>query len=309
MRKWCVIGCSGFLGKNLLRHLLDQGRTVTGVDLVAPGIEHPDLRFRAGSFQDPAVLAEALAGTDVVVHLASTVTPASSNANMLRDIQDNLGGGVALLQGCLAAGVKKVVFISSGGTVYGPGPAEPLQEDTLPHPLCSYGIVKLAMEHYAQLFARLHGLDSTVLRLSNPFGPHQNAARGQGFIAAVLNNVLTGKPTVIWGDGSVVRDFIYVDDVSEAIYRAGCHLDSERFRLLNIGSGHGLSLNEVVEAISASCAPVEVRYEAGRAFDVPYNVLDIGRARRTLDWAPAADFRQSLTRTWQWMATQQSRPA
>lgn len=200
----------------------------------------------------------------------------------------------------LEAGVKKVIFVSSGGTVYGEPTQVPIPETHATDPVCSYGIAKLAIEKYLALFHHLHGLDYTVLRLANPFGEGQRTHASQGAIAVFLGKVLRDEPIEIWGDGSVVRDYIHVADVVQALLAA---LEpSTQEHVFNIGSGRGHSLNEVLDTIEKITGRVAIRkYLPGRGFDVPLSVLNIDRAKNVLGWAPAVGFEEGVERFVKWM--------
>ena len=164
------------------------------------------------------------------------------------DIETNLLGTVRLLNQVVKAKVGKVVFLSSGGTVYGPPQEVPIVETHQTNPICSYGITKLAIEKYLDLFFQLHGIDYTVLRLSNPFGERQRIQSSQGAVAVFLGKALRKEKIEIWGDGFVVRDYLHVSDVVSAMIASIDYQGSDR--VFNIGSGSGVSLNEVVDGIS-----------------------------------------------------------
>ena len=188
------------------------------------------------------------------------------------------------------------MFASSGGTVYGAPRIVPVPETHPTQPLCSYGIHKLAIEQYLHLYHVLHGLAYCVLRLANPFGERQRSDASQGAVAVFLDLALRGEEVTVWGDGSAVRDYIYVGDVARAFCLAAAH-DSPA-AVFNIGSGQGHSVNELLAEIGELLGQrVSRRYVQGRAFDVPVNVLDTTLAAQTLGWTPQASFRAGLERT------------
>jgi UDP-glucose 4-epimerase len=198
-----------------------------------------------------------------------------------------------------------MVFISSGGTVYGIPQRIPVPEDHPTDPIVSYGIAKLAIEKYLHLHWALHGLEYSVLRVANPYGERQRADNAQGAVAVFLKNALAGQTVEIWGDGSVTRDYVYIEDVVDAFVKA-MQYDGEP-RVFNVGSGQGRSLNEVLTTIEELLgSPVERRYLPVRKFDVPVNVLDITRAREFLTWQPRVSFHEGLRRTLEWMRQGQS---
>ena len=231
-------------------------------------------------------------GSEVVFHLVSATLPKSSNDNPVYDVESNVMGTLRLLDIARTNGVRRVVFASSGGTVYGLPHTLPISETHSTEPLVSYGITKLTIEKYLHMYHALHGVDYCVLRLANPFGERQRVSAAQGAVAVFLHRALHGETIHIWGDGSVTRDYIYIQDAIGAFVRALSYQGEQR--VFNIGSGQGLSLNEILAAIEKLLGrPVARTYEHGRKFDVPVNVLDISRARELLGWQPSVDFRRA----------------
>ncbi|MFJ5285032.1 NAD-dependent epimerase/dehydratase family protein [Pseudomonas sp. NPDC088429] len=301
-----VLGGRGFIGTHLIDALLDQGHAVrcfdrpNVVELGESHATHADFELFEGDFTSEADVTEALRDCDVCYHLVSTTLPKSSNADPVFDVESNLVGTVRLLNLALKAGIKKVVFVSSGGTVYGDPVQVPIPETHATDPACSYGITKLAIEKYLALFHRLHGLDYTVLRLANPYGEGQRTHANQGAVAVFLGKVLRDEPIEIWGDGSVVRDYVHVADVVQALLAS---LEPSRDEhVFNIGSGHGHSLNDVLDTIERITGrKADRHYLSARGFDVPVSVLSIERARQSLGWEPAVEFDEGLQRFVTWL--------
>lgn len=285
MSKALVIGGSGFLGRHLIESLLAAGVDVCSLDITLP--EQPDnrLEYIEGSFTDRMLVEKAMMGCDTVFHLASTTLPKTSNDDPAFDIISNLAGTVTLLDLAVKNKVKKFIFISSGGTVYGAPTQLPVSEDHSTNPTCSYGIVKLAIEKYLYMYHQAYGLETCSLRLSNPYGEYQRIDAGQGAVAVFCHKALTGETMEIWGDGSVVRDFIYVKDAVRAIMLT---LDSGCAGMaINIGYGAGASLNQLLEQIEIVCGcTINRQYLPARGFDVPKIYLDIRRAKKVLGWEP-----------------------
>ncbi len=303
--KCLVLGGGGFLGSHLSDTLLALGHSVRIFD--RPNLEryrqpHLDdrLEWQDGDFVNREDLELSLRNCDIVFHLISTTLPKSSNENPIYDIETNLVGTLNLLSLAHAARVKKVIFLSSGGTVYGIPETHPIAEIHPTNPLCSYGITKLALEKYLHLYHALYDLDYCVLRLANPFGERQRSTGTQGAIAVFLDKALRGETIEIWGDGSVVRDYIYVHNVVDAMIKTMDFVGDQR--LFNIGSGVGQSLNEILDEIELLLGcQVERKYTSGRSLDVPSNVLDIDHAECFLQWKPDISFRQGLKKTFEWM--------
>lgn len=305
-KRCLVLGGRGFMGSHLVDALLHAGYLVRCFDRphVAPlGDSHltnPNFELYEGDLVSEADVVEALEGCDICYHFVSTTLPKSSNADPVFDVETNLLGTVRLLTHAVKAGVKKVIFVSSGGTVYGVPKQVPIPETHPTDPICSYGITKLAIEKYLGLFKQLHGLDYTVLRISNPYGERQRIQASQGAVSVFLGKALRGESIEIWGDGSVVRDYIYIADVVDAFIAALAPTGDEH--VFNIGSGRGLSLNEVLDHIETVTGRTTVRhYTPSRTFDVPKNVLSVERAKQSLGWSPKISFEQGLRKYADWL--------
>jgi UDP-glucose 4-epimerase len=301
-----VLGGAGFLGSHLAEALLARGRRVRvfdreNVDLKNLDGMAGDWEFMGGDFTSASDQDRALQGVSAVFHLISTTIPATSNQDPVFDVETNMVATVRLLDRACRERVARVVFVSSGGTVYGRPRRLPITEDHPTEPLVSYGVIKLAVEKYLALYRHLHGLSYRVTRLSNPYGPRQNPTGAQGAASVFLGRVHAGLPIEIWGDGSVVRDYLYVTDAVEGILAAETHTDDEP-AVFNIGSGEGTSLNDLVAAIGeVTGREIPVHRLLPRPFDVPANVLDITRARTELGWSPRTSLREGLARTWAWL--------
>ncbi|HEU0151718.1 MAG TPA: NAD-dependent epimerase/dehydratase family protein [Arenimonas sp.] len=297
-----VIGGNGFIGSALVPALQARGADVAVLDPGRPraDVDWRGVEFIAGSLADPVVTARALSGVDVVFHLASTTVPGTSNLDPVADVQGNLVATLGLLGAMRSAGVRRIVYFSSGGTVYGNPTVSPVPESHPLHPISSYGVVKVAIENYLRMYQQLGDLDPVILRPSNPYGPRQSTAGVQGAVAAFLGAAARGEPVSIWGDGEVVRDYIYIDDLVELAATAGL---SQEVGVFNVGSGEGHSLNALVAMVSDVVGrPLAVEYQAGRAFDVRRVVLDVGAARRGFAWSPHTSLREGLAATWRALA-------
>lgn len=303
--KALIIGGNGFIGTNLADTLIQAGHKVTSFDRYPSRYRRPDpkVTYIYGDFANHGEVDDAVKGMDWVFHLAYTTLPATSNDDPQFDVRSNVIDSLQLLQSCCQYRVKKVVFISSGGTVYGVPQSLPIAEQHPTEPICSYGITKLAIEKYLHLYYRLYNLDYIVARLSNPYGELQNPTAKQGAVAVFLGNVRQGKSINIWGDGEVVRDYIYIKDAAQALVSAAEYCPSEdEPRVFNIGKGQGFSLNEIVHCIrSVADQPVDVKYHSSRSADVSANVLDISRAKQYLNWEPKVGLEEGIKKTWEWL--------
>lgn len=296
-----ILGGGGFIGTNLCRALNGQ---VAALRVFSRRLSFPDavsgVEWIAGDFEQIDKVQEAVAGCDTVFHLLTATTPASANLDMVGDLNANVAGTLRLLDACRAQGVRRVVYVSSGGTIYGIPEHVPTPESAATSPITAYGVTKLAVEKYLHLYHHLYGLEYRVLRVANPFGPYQTAVKNQGVIAAFMRQALRGEPIDVWGDGSVVRDYIYIDDVISAMLAAATHEGPSR--VFNVGRGEGRSLAEIVEAIEAvSGLVIPALYGAARPIDVPRSILDITLARQELGWQPQHDFLSGMQLTWDWI--------
>lgn len=296
-----VLGGNGFIGSNLMHELIARQHQVRIFDL--PNVVSPlpsemlrHVELIAGDFADVARVETALRDTDVVVHLIGTTLPQSSTANPAYDVETNVVSTIRMLEIAKAAGVKKLIFLSSGGTVYGIPQRIPIGEDHPCEPITSYGITKLTIERYLALYHWHAGLDYVVLRVANPYGRYQRSSAVQGAVAVFLKRALEGQTIEIWGDGTVVRDFVHISDVTKALC-ASMAYEGEH-RIFNIGSGTGVSLNELLAAIGTVLRKTpHVEYRPSRKIDVPANVLDISLARRALQWQPTVNLLDGLRST------------
>jgi UDP-glucose 4-epimerase len=301
--KVLVLGGFGFIGAHVVGALLTRGHDVRVLEwpgrrpdaLVLPRWNGVDL-FE-GDFLNPDAVNAALEGVEAVIHLVCTVLPEQSNENPIHDVETNVVGTVRMLGLARRHRVRKVVFSSSGGTIYGRAQSIPITEDHRTEPLCSYGITKLAIEKYLELSRQLGHLDYAVLRCANPYGEGQDGSRPQGAVGVFLSRLKEGKPIHIWGDGLATRDYVYVKDVADAFVLA-TEMDTQS-RVFNVGSGRGTSLNELLRVmIDVTGVAPEVTYDRARSLDVPVNVLDVSLARRELGWMPHTGLVDGIGRTW-----------
>jgi UDP-glucose 4-epimerase len=301
------MGGGGFLGSHLTETLLMNGHEVRIFDQPsARYLEYSQQQgavIVTGNFLDPTTVKQAISDCDVVYHLVSATVPQTSNENPCFDVEVNLIGTLQLLEQMRQANVKKIVFSSSGGTVYGIPKEIPIKESHPTDPISSYGIVKLAIEKYLHLFWTLYGIDFCILRVSNAYGARQPITPTQGAIAAFLGQAMAKEEIVIWGDGTVLRDYIYASDIANAFLQASLYHGD--LKVFNIGSGHGHSLKDIISAIeNITQVPLQVKYLPGRRFDVPVNVLDINRAKSHLHWEPKIRLDEGVSYAFEWMLRQ-----
>ena len=292
--KVLVLGGAGFIGAHVVEGLLAEGHFVRVLDRSASSVNR-NVEFIQIDFNDVMTLSEALIGIDVVIHLVSTSVPSTSNKDPVSDVNGNLINTIRLLEVMKDSGVRKIIYFSSGGTVYGHPQKTPMEELHPTNPVCSYGIVKLAIEKYLYMYAELYGFTSIILRPSNPYGPGQRRMGVQGFIGTCINMALKGTTLTIWGDGSVIRDYVHVDDVVSATLKS---LKSDQSNIFNISSGKGYSLNEIVDLVELNThKKMDIIYKEKRDFDIPEMVLNNSKAEQILGWKPLIDINDGIAQT------------
>jgi len=300
-----IFGGGGFIGSTIADRLLLDGYELRIFE--RPRVE-PYRKFReneriewiTGDLLSIHDVTDAIDGVDAVLHLVSTTLPKSSNADPIYDVQTNLVATLQMLNAMVAHNVLRIVFISSGGTVYGPPLYLPIDENHPTNPLVSYGITKLTIEKYLKMFEFMHGIKTITLRVANPYGERQRIETAQGAVGVFIHHALKGIPIDIWGDGSVTRDYLHVSDVAEAFVRALGY--SGEKHCFNISSGAGISLNELIGMLEDMLGKqIKRNYLPGRPFDVPVSVLSNDLARKELKWEPRIMMRDGIARTAKWM--------
>jgi UDP-glucose 4-epimerase len=308
--KVVVFGGGGFIGSAIVDRLLKDGHSIRVFERprVAPyrafsAMEH--VEWLTGDLLSMHDVDEAIDGVDVVVHLVSTTLPKNSNDDPVYDVQSNLVSTLQLLNLMVQKKVPRIIFISSGGTVYGSPEYLPIDERHPTDPYVSYGVTKLAIEKYLQMYQRLHGLKAVILRVANPYGERQRVETAQGAVGVFLYKALHSETIDIWGDGSVTRDYIYIGDVADAFARAvrydGAH------SVFNISSGQGTSLNELLDVLERALGrPVERNYLPSRPFDVHTSVLACDLAKSELGWSPTVGLEDGVGIAVEWLKKQSS---
>lgn len=298
-RTIALIGAGGFIGTNLRNVLLADGARVRALSRswLSPPEPGLDLVLTSDT-EDRQQLSQAIAGSDCVVVLSHGLLPGSELGEAERGMQRSLSTILHVIGECGRAGAR-LIYLSSGGTVYGPDAPIPTPETAACNPINMYGVSKLATEKILAVHARQRGLDHMVLRISNPYGPWQWGRHGQGVIGAWLRRALSGQEIEVWGDGSVVRDYVYIDDVVDAIRASIAYRGNEH--VFNIGSGKGETLRDILGIIQA-LSPVKVQYGAARTVDVPVSILDVTRATYELGWRPTTSLDIGIQRTLCWIS-------
>jgi len=285
----------------LVGRLPSVGRTVVAVDqLGIEAVGAANVTQVQAHFGDPVAMREILRAGDVVYLLAGGSLPDDRGVDGRTQLDATVGATLTFLDSCVEAGVARVLFPSSGGTVYGIPAGLGISEQHPTDPLNAYGVQKLAIEKYLAIYRKFRGLDSIVMRIGNPFGPGQDPLKGQGLIAAVSFKALTNAPIEVWGDGEVVRDFLFIDDLVDCFVSL-VDYDGPA-KLFNVGAGIGRSVNQVIQAVAKAlpAADLNIQRSSGRPYDVPINVLDIGLVMQETGWRPTTGFSEGVAQTVAW---------
>lgn len=304
-----ILGGLGFIGKNLVKEFFaSDGYNIVIFNSAKEAVKGEEFLKKAkiysGDFNNTTELEDVFKENkiDIVFHLISTTVPANSNnSGAIFDINSNLVGTINLLELMRKYEVNKIVFFSSGGTVYGLPEKNLLDqkfsEKSETNPISSHGIVKLTIEKYIRLFNYFYNFDYLILRLSNPFGEYHSSDI-QGFINVALKKIINGAPVVVWGDGEVVRDYIYIRDCAKIIRSlVEKNISNE---LINIGCGKGYSINEILAMIKKVVGGFEVHYKTGRKFDVLKSVLDTTKLKSLIDYE-ITDIEEGIRNTYEWL--------
>ena len=307
VKKILIFGGFGFIGTNLTEELINRGGYEIFIfEAKNAMIQNSDLLQKTevyyGDFNNvedfEVIFKEQM--IDIVIHLINTNNPSSSNKNIIFDINSNLINTINLLNTMAKYNCKNIVFLSSGGTIYGVSKdRKKMNETDSKNPISSYGIVKLTIEKYLHLYNILYGLNYLILRPSNPYGEYHNSQK-QGLINVILKKIIKGETVEIWGDGTVVRDFIYVKDLVKIIVDL---IESKiQNDIFNIGSGIGYSINDIIEITQKKMGNFKLEYKDARKVDVPHLVLNIDKLERYLD-LNLISIEEGIKKTSEWLKT------
>ncbi|MBL0318024.1 MAG: NAD-dependent epimerase/dehydratase family protein [Alphaproteobacteria bacterium] len=297
-----VLGANGFIGTHLCPLLIKNGAHVSAFDRnLSPAVDQCDNRH--GDFLKADDVDHAISECDAIVHLIHSTLPISSNKSPLTDASDNIIPSLRLLDLAVKHHIKRIIYVSSGGTVYGKQIQWPILESAPTYPNCAYAISKLAIEHYCSLYHHLYKLDYTVLRVANPYGPFQATHKGNGVITTFIEGYLKNKPLEIWGNGLTVRDYIHVEDVASAIIKSLNYTGPHK--CFNIGSGTGKSILNLISVLEEVIGhPIDKTFFENRTPDIPQNVLNTYLAKQELHWSPTIPLHRGIKELINFMKTQ-----
>lgn len=278
-----LLGAAGFIGTNLTIRLAENNdNVITVVDkdisffTTIRKKNFKNVIIKESTFDLETNFDALLQNQDVLYHLVSTTVPTTSNQHIPQELMANVVVTSQLLEACVRSKVKKVVFISSGGTVYGNSSQCPLKETMPTDPISSYGVQKITIEKILNLYYYMYNLDYRIVRLANPYGPYQRPNGVLGAATTFTYKALRGEEITVYGDGSIIRDFIYIDDAVRGILNI---VEGERaYKVYNLGCGYGTSLRQLLDVIHRALnIDLNITYKKGRQVDVPINYLDISR--------------------------------
>lgn len=271
-----ILGGNGFIGFSISLELANLGHNVTIVDRHIPGSElHSNIRFVTCSLQDFHLYEDYLDRCDVLVHSFSSSFPANTTDVCLHEASIDLVTTIRILDRLSKFKNKKIIFLSSGGVIYGDSTSTSMLETFHASPINSYGIMKRTIEDYICLYNKIHNLPSAIFRISNPYGENQLKRKSHGAVSVFLNKTLNNEIINIWGDGNITRDYIYISDVVYFIIKSSFIETPEV--IYNLGTGVGTTLNKLITHISNLGLSPKVEYSTHRNIDVDYNVLNTQR--------------------------------
>lgn len=287
MKKYVVLGGSGFIGKKLVEKLSEENHVVVADRNYSSEFNlMKNVSYIKVNYTEEMSFASLLDGADTIIHLVSTLFAKDGTENLENEVSANVFPTIRLLEDMVGRNVN-LLFVSSGGTVYGEGGESPVLEDDEKHAFCGYALTKTMIENTLELYKNQHGICYKTVRLSNPYGFMRSSGRMQGLIPIMVNRLLHEEPITIWGDGKNIRDYIFIDDVVDAIM-AVLNYEGEE-NIFNVGSGRGYSINEIIKLITEKLSlkkPPIIQYYSSRKCDVRKNILNIDRITNCIGWRP-----------------------
>lgn len=297
MKKVLIIGGAGFIGSNLCRHLVEHRYNVFCFDMISPKSIIPEVNYITGDFFDEDTLEHVIDGMDFIIHALSTINPGNSNNKYMQGYERDFIQTIKLCKMIIGKEIR-MIFLSSGGTVYGNCQVQPIDEEVLPVPINHYGNVKLCIENAIRTFNYQAYTKMLIARISNPYGVGQDFNKGVGFIDAVLKRTIMNKEIEIWGDGENIRDYIYIDDVCKMLIKL---LEYKgKHDTFNISSGIGVSQNEIVQIVRGLGAEPKVVYKEYRSVDTRRIILNNFRIR-TIYHQPLVELETGIRMYYQYL--------
>ena len=275
-----VIGGNGFIGANICKYFSEKNWSVTSFDLALPKEKIKNVEYIQGDYFNNTLLESQISDKDLIIHSLSTVNPGNSSVKFLQGYSLDFVQ-MARLALMLVGTDKKMIFISSGGTVYGNQTEFPIKETASLNPINHYGCLKVCIENMLRTYNIQNNTSILIARVSNPFGPGQDYKKGVGFVDAVLKKAINQEQIEIWGDGENIRDYIYIDDVCKMIF--GMANYEGEIDTFNVSSGIGVSQNDIISLLKKQGYNLDVKYTKARSVDARKIVLDNSRIKEICD--------------------------
>lgn len=273
-----ILGGTGFIGKNLINYFLENASFSYSQIIVLSRKNHDNhfdnVIYEYGDYGDKEVLIKLFTKWNFtkVFHLATSTTPVSSNQNIIEDLNGNLIASIGLLDVMYSFGCKYILYLSSGGAVYGEKDSEVVSESEVCSPISSYGVVKLTIENYLKLYQKQFGIHYLILRVSNPFGEFHNSEI-QGIINIASRRAIKGEAIEVWGDGTQSKDYIYIYDLVKIIFQL---VENKIInKTINVGFGQAFQLNLILDKIKLNFPEFKINYIASKPTDIKNFCLDI----------------------------------
>ena len=306
--KTLITGGAGFVGSHLVDKLIKEGQSVVIVDDLSTGKKenvNSEAKFYQLDIQSPEIENVFLAEKpEIVFHLAAQVDLRKSVESPIENAKINILGSLNVLENCRKFGVKKIIFASSGGVIYGEAEKIPTSESALEAPLSPYGVEKLAVEKYLKFYRKSFGLSSISLRFANIYGPRQNSKGESGVVAIFTDKILNGESPIIYGEGNQTRDYLYVEDAVSALSESGREQFSAASGIFNVGTGQETSVDEIYEIIAGKTnQEIEPKKEAEKKGDLQRSCLNCSLIKKELNWEPKFNLEEGLEKTINWFRT------
>lgn len=294
MKKYLVLGGNGFIGRNIVKELAIDNEVIVADRNFEDIYNNKNVSFKKIDFVSQNDFSNILDGIDSVIHLISTIGPQDKIDNIELEIKENVFPTIKLLDSMVKCKTKKIIFVSSGGTVYGEHSEAPIKETELKQPICHYGIIKELIEKYLFLYKIYYNIDYNIIRLANPYSEMTKSGRSQGIIPIFADQILNNQEIKIWGDGNDIRDYIYIDDAIKAVIKIINYNGDEK--IFNVGTGKGYTVNQVLDLVSKelNISNPQVTYLEERKCDVKYNVLNIDKISSILNWRPTVSLEEGI---------------
>ncbi len=304
-----VTGGAGFLGSHLIERLLQNNHSVVCLDDFSTGTKRNldnvknQIKIVEGDIRDPNIIKETVRNIDYIFHLAAQISVNRSVREPRFDASVNIEGTINLLEAIANSSVKRFIYVSTGGAIYGEPTVIPASENTKELPISPYGISKLVGEKYLQWFHNIYGLSYTIIRPANIYGPRQDPLGEAGVISIFLGRIKNNEPIEIFGDGKDTRDYVFVKDISEICIRA---MNSSHVGIFNAGTGKQTNLLELVKIVEhVTKLYARKKFCDPRPGDVNHIALDSKKAYEKLGWKPTTDLTTGMNKTWDWFLSDQ----